>query len=61
MPEKNSVERALRSDTRKRADRVIRGAPPLAAAEALRLLQRRGEAQLAQSSPTAVWRKPATP
>ena len=55
------VQRALRSDPRKRGSRAWSAPAPLTAAEALRQLQRRGEAQLDQSSPTSVWRRPATP
>ena len=65
MPEKTQLSAfngrcaAIRASAR---IRVIRdGSMPLAAAQALRRLQQRGEAQLAQSSPTAVWRNPATP
>ena len=56
------VQRALRSDPRRPGRRASLSEPAsLAAAEALRQLQRRGEAQLDQSSPTTVWRKPAIP
>jgi hypothetical protein len=51
------VQRALENDESATADRAPRGGP--AAAEALRQLRRRGEAQMGHAGPTAVWRKPS--